>query len=141
MKTDATIHYMSRIREKVNEKIQSELEKAGAVGLVPSHGDLLMALYEREALTMTELADRIHRDRSTVTTLIGKLKRLGYVEVRKNPEDARSNCVYLTTKGRALHPIFIEISQALYEREYQGINEEDQKLFLKLLEKVYANFQ
>lgn len=141
MKTDATIHYMSRIREKVNEKIQFELEKAGALGLVPSHGDLLVALYEREPMTMTELADRIHRDRSTVTTLIGKLKRLGYVEVGKNPEDGRSNCVYLTMKGRALHPVFVAISEAIYEQEYQGISEEERKHFAKLLERVYANFQ
>lgn len=141
MKTDATIHYMSRIREKVNEKIQAELERAGAVGLVPSHGDLLLALYEREPMTMTELADRIHRDRSTVTTLIGKLKKQGYVDVQKNPDDARSNCAYLTAKGRALHPIFVEISEALYNQEYQGISREERELFVRLLEKVHANFQ
>lgn len=141
MKTDATIHYMSRIREKVNEIIEVELEKAGAVGLVPSHGDLLVALFERQPMTMTELAERIHRDRSTVTTLIGKLKKQGYVETQRNPEDGRSHCVNLTEKGIALRPVFVEISEALYVQEYQGISEEERVLFAQLLEKVYANFQ
>lgn len=141
MRTDATIHYMSRIREKVNEIIEVELEKAGAVGLVPSHGDLLVALFERQPLTMTEIAERIHRDRSTVTTLIGKLKKQGYIETRRNPEDGRSHCVYLTEKGIALRPVFIDISEALYTQEYQGISEEERALFAQLLEKVYANFQ
>ena len=140
MKTDNSISLIGKIRAQSNKFIVKELTKAGIVGLVPSHGDILITLFKNEEMTMTEIADEIHRDRSTVTTLVNKPLKFQYVSVRKNPQDHRSNIVSLTQRGKELEPTFKKISMRLYEIEYHGISAEDQAVFKKVLMKINDNF-
>ncbi len=140
MKADNTIHLIGRIREKANNFIVQELQKLGIKGVVPSHGDILVTLFKHNELTMTDIANRIHRDRSTVTTLVNKLMKFGYIAARKNPEDGRSSIIFLTQKGRELESGFYEISQKLYEVQYKGISDEEKQVLQKLLTKINSNF-
>lgn len=49
--------------------------------LIPSHGNILTALYENgHRMPLNEIAKRIGWDKSTVTPLVNKLASLGYVE-------------------------------------------------------------
>lgn len=137
---DNSINLIARIREKANKFILNELEKLGLKNIAPSHGDILSVLFKREEATMTELADIIHRDRSTVTALVNKLTTLGYISTRKDTNDNRSTIVYLTEKGENLKSGFMEISYKLYEVEYKGISDEEKALFQSLLERIYKNF-
>jgi Transcriptional regulators len=140
MRTDKTIYLVGRIREKANEFILKELELVGFKDIAPSHGEILATLFRHNECTMTELANSIHRDRSTVTTLVNKLIKLGYVSSKKDPNDNRSTIIFLSEKGRELEPSFREISEKLYDIEYKGITEEEKETFQKILEKIYNNF-
>lgn len=140
MKTDRTIYLIGRIREKANEFILKELEQVGFKDIASSHGDILATLFKQGECTMTDIANSIHRDRSTVTTLVNKLIKLGYISSKKDVNDNRSTIIFLTEKGRELEPSFKEISQNLYNIEYKGISEDEKKVFEKILEKIYNNF-
>lgn len=139
MKTDNTINLIGRIREKANKFLIKELENLGLTNIAPSHGDILAALFKRKEATMTEIADLIHRDRSTVTTLVNKLIKLGYVSSKKDPNDNRSSIIYLTEKGKELESGFKEISEKLYMIEYKGISDEEKDVLKSLLLKIYDN--
>ncbi|MPQ34052.1 MarR family transcriptional regulator [Clostridium estertheticum] len=140
MNTDNTINLIGRIREKANKFLLNELGKLGLQNIAPSHGDILAALFRCEEATMTEIADIIHRDRSTVTALVNKLIGLGYISSKKDPNDNRSNIIYLTEKGESLKTGFKKISQKLYMLEYNGISDEEKIIFKSLLQKIYNNF-
>ena len=140
MNTDNTISLIGKIREKADKFILKELEKLGLKNIAPSHGDILSALFELHEATMTEIADAIHRDRSTVTALVNKLTALGYVSTKKDLEDNRSSIVYLTEKGESLKPGFRRISEELYSLEYGGLSDEEKAIFRDLLQKIYNNF-
>lgn len=139
MNTDNTINLIGRIREKANKFLLKELEKLGLQNIAPSHGDILAALFKRDKATMTEISEIIHRDRSTVTTLVNKLIKLGYVSSKKDFNDNRSSIIYLTEKGKELEAGFKEISQKLYMIEYKGISEEEKMIFKSLLQKIHDN--
>lgn len=140
MNTDNTINLIGRIREKANKFLLKELSKLGLKNISPSHGDILAALFKYEEATMTEIANIIHRDRSTVTTLVTKLIRLEYVSSKKDPNDNRSSIIYLTKKGKELKSGFNEISHKLYMLEYKGFSDEEKVVFQRLLQKIYDNF-
>jgi len=139
MKIDNNIRLIGRIREKANDFIISELAKEGVIGIAPSHGDVIVALIKQKKMTLTEIANKINRDRSTVTTLVNKLIRLGYIKSQKNPKDNRSSLISLTTKGKSLKPTFEDISLKLMIAEYKGISQEERETFLKILEKILKN--
>ena len=140
MKYDNTINLISRIRELANNVIVTELEKLGVKGVVPSHGDIIVTLIKHRELTMTEIAEKINRDRSTVTTLVKKLNTIGFTATKKNERDQRSNFVFLTPKGRELEKGFKEVSERLYSIQFEGVSEEEREVFRSVLLKVYNNF-
>lgn len=141
MKHDNTLFLVGRIKENVDNFIVEEMNKMGMEGLVTSHGAILYALFFAHELTMTEIAERIHRDRATVTALIKKLLKYGYVAKKNNNEDKRSSIIYLTEKGKGLEEGFFEISAKIFEIEYEGITEEERMIFRKVLNKVYENIK
>lgn len=140
MRVDNTISRISKIKYVSNNLIVKELEKRGHSGLAPSHGDILSALIFHGEMTKTEISNKINKERSTVTTLIKKLEKEGYLSSRINEEDSRSAIVYLTPKGKIMKKDFIEISEMLYEIQYSGMSEEQIESFKKGLELVYKNF-
>jgi DNA-binding MarR family transcriptional regulator len=141
MKMDNSIQIIGRIREKANDFIMDEMKKLGCDDLVPSHGDILASLFRCGELTMTEISESIYRERSTVTTLVNKLVKLGFVKTKKNPEDSRYIIVYLTQKGKELKPYFYSISKKMYEIEYQGISDDEKIIFNELLNKIHNNLK
>lgn len=140
MNTKNVISLISKTREKINRFIVSEMLKQGIDGIVTSHGDIIYALYKKPRLTMAEIAQKIARDKSTVTALVDKLVRLGYVTKERDTEDTRVVYVTLTTKGNELKPIFEAISRSVLDVLYLDISEKEKEDLIRILNKIYNNF-
>ena len=89
---------------------------------------------------MKVLAEKIGRDKSTVTALVKKLMKAGYVTRKRDPRDGRIVFLCLTPKGRALQPDFETISQRLISTAFKGFSMEDRKNLIAGLEKMLRNF-
>ncbi|MCR3760685.1 MarR family winged helix-turn-helix transcriptional regulator [Clostridium felsineum] len=140
MNTGDIISLISKISEKTNKFIINEMKSFGIKDLAPSHGDILFVLLKNEKLTMKEISEKINKDKSTVTALIDKLIKHGYVEKTRDFKDNRVVFVTLTKKGRELKPLFEAISHNLLSTAYKDINEEESEELLKTLVKLYNNF-
>jgi len=127
---------VSKIHDKGNRFIIEELKKYGADGLVPSHGDILVCLYEQDKMTMKDIADKIHRTRPTVTVLVDKLEKLGYIKREISQEDSRYTYIVLTKKGQDFKPIFEKISENLNNMLYKNLSEEESDILENLLQKI-----
>ncbi len=141
MRTDNTISLIGRVRGQANKLIYRELHDRGHKGLAPSHGNVLAVLLSKGEMTKTEISNAIGRDRSTVTVLLKKLEKNGYITTRVNDEDSRSAIVYLTEKGEAFREGFTEISEKIYDVQFRGMTEEQITQFKSCLEILYTNFK
>ena len=74
-----TVNQLARTLGLANRFLLEQLEQYGLAGIAPSHGDILVQLFAHGELPMSELAQRIGRDPSTVTALVRKLAAGGYV--------------------------------------------------------------
>ena len=70
-----------------------------------------------------------------VTVLVDKLEREGYVSKKPDPEDSRGVLVELTAKGRALEPVFQDISDGLNELIANRLSKEEIDQLNALLQK------
>ncbi|WP_127540809.1 MarR family winged helix-turn-helix transcriptional regulator [Paenibacillus illinoisensis] len=127
------IALIARIRDHVNKRIVQELEQHDVTGIVPSHGDILMFLYREDSLSIKMLAERVHRTQPTVTVLVNKLEKLGYVERSKSVEDSRVTLIRLTEQGRQLKPIFEQVSETIQDMFYGGMTDEQAEQLESLL--------
>jgi DNA-binding MarR family transcriptional regulator len=62
----------------------------------------LLALWESDAASVKELGERLSLDSATLTPLLKRLEKQGFVERRRDVEDGRVVRVVLTKHGRAL---------------------------------------
>ena len=127
---------ISKIHEKGNRFIIEELKRNGIEGLVPSHGDILVCLYERNKMTMKDISDKIRRTRPTVTVLVDKLEKLGYVKREVSKEDSRYTYIVLTKKGLDFKHVFEKISNNLNDMLYKNLSDSETDTLEKLLKKI-----
>ena len=113
---------ISTIHEKGNRFIIEELKSNGADGLVPSHGDILVCLYQNDKMTMKEIADKINK--------------LGYIKREISQEDSRYTYIVLTKKGQDFKPVFEKISEDLNNMLYKNLSEDESDILENLLQKI-----
>jgi DNA-binding MarR family transcriptional regulator len=141
MKPQQIISLISKIRDSANQLILQELERHGIKGIVPSHGDILVILFSRDSVPMSELASLINKKKNTVTTLVDKLFKLGYVVKVNDPGDSRITLVCLTQKRRSLQTAFSRVSDVLLDKVYAGISEKEKGAVIKILLKIKNNLE
>jgi DNA-binding MarR family transcriptional regulator len=139
MKKDQIIFLIGRIQYKASRFLTRELRKHDIKGLATSHGEILGALMFRGPLSMTEIARIIDKDKSTITALVNKLIRLGYVEKRKYGADNRFNHIAVTQKGEELKPAFVSIARKLRTLAYKDIPDDERETMVRLLAKLNEN--
>lgn len=132
----AILSLISKIHEKGNRFIIEELKNNGVEGLVPSHGDILVCLYKNNKMTMKDIANCIHRTKPTVTVLVDKLEKLGYLKRAASDKDSRSTYVILTQKGEDFKATFDQISNNLNKMLNKNLSENEIKLLEELLKKM-----
>jgi len=141
MKDKYIVYFISRTKKKMIKFIERKLFENSLDDLIPSHGNILTALYDNDGvLTMKAVADLIGKDKSTVTPLVNKLLKLGYIKKEKCKEDKRVTFIKLTDKGKGIESKFKAISNEVVTTAYKGFSQEEKEIFLRLLKKLSNNF-
>ncbi|MGD8534967.1 MAG: MarR family winged helix-turn-helix transcriptional regulator [Candidatus Aminicenantes bacterium] len=88
---------------------------------------------------MKDLAVGINKKKNTVTTLINKLIRFGYVQKSTDMHDHRVSWISLTEKAESLKKDFKEISDELLSLTYYGFSEKEKREVMNYLDRIAEN--
>lgn len=72
------------------------------LGLTYTQYITFMVLWEKDGLTVGEIGSRLHLDNGTLTPMLKKMEKQGYVNRHRDPDDERRVVVDLTDLGREL---------------------------------------
>ena len=139
-KYSSIIHLSGRLTAGANALIARELLDHGIDDIVPAYGDILVALFTNNGMTMTDLAVKTHRTKSTISILTVKLEKLGYVARCQNEADRRVSNVFLTEKGKSLEPVFQAVSQRLDATLASALPQDEAQNLEALLSKALTAF-
>jgi DNA-binding MarR family transcriptional regulator len=114
-------------------------ELLAEVGLHVGQEMVLIELWEQDGLRGGELAERLGVEPPTVTRMLRRLEKCGFVERRQDPRDARSFRVYLTGEGRSLEGPVARCWERVGEKAFAGMSVGERRTFRRLLTKVRAN--
>jgi DNA-binding MarR family transcriptional regulator len=124
---------VGRLRSQIRDEIQKELDARGIVGIDASYAEVFCSIAEYDAVTVTFIAERCFRTKSTISFLVDKLLKAGYVRKTRDAQDGRAVCIALTEKGRNVYEQFEEITGAINKRLMSGFKKKEKKKLLKLL--------
>ncbi|RRD63895.1 MarR family winged helix-turn-helix transcriptional regulator [Fretibacterium sp. OH1220_COT-178] len=133
---DDIAHNIALLRNGINTFLMARLTEEGVVGLAPSHGAVLVALYEGGAQPMKAVCDRVNRDKSTLTVLARKLESLGYIRREADKNDSRVTILCLTEKGIAFRALFERISEELRRTVWGDASEREKEAFCRQLSEM-----
>jgi DNA-binding MarR family transcriptional regulator len=99
----------------------------------------LRALWEEDGLPHSELAHLLHVKPPTITHMIRRMERAGFVQRRPDPEDERVSRVYLTDAGRAIQDEIQRVFCELDAELFAGFTPEEQVQLQCLLRRLREN--
>ena len=97
-KEDRLIYLVFTAQQRLRLHLRDELMNAG-VKITLVQAGILFLLREKTGRAMSELAQLLSLDNSTVTGLIDRLETLGSVRRKVNPKDRRMSLIHITGQG------------------------------------------
>ncbi len=135
------VYFISKTKKKMVKFIEKKLYEKELYNLVPSYGNILTVLYDHNGmLSMKQIGTLLGKEKSTITVIVDKLEKLGYVIKIKSENDRRSTFVCLTEMGKDIEKKFEEISFDVQRTAYNNFTQEEKSEFLRLLKKMNQNF-
>lgn len=123
---------------KLKQFIAAKLRKA-QVPLTPEQFMLIDLLWNHGQMSQQELADRMQKDKNSVTQLVDAIERKGFVVRQQNAKDRRSNTIILTDKAIELRDEAKQKGISILDEMLEGISEEELRSFLSTLHKLNEN--
>ena len=117
------------LRQRMNSAVAE-------LGLTAPQAAVLLALPGSDDPTPSVLADALGIDRPTMTGLIGRLERDGWVRLLPHPTDGRARIITPTEKTLHAIPDIAEASRAVSAGALEGLSEPERELLLGLLARV-----
>ncbi len=138
---DHVLFLTSRLQERANRFLIGELHKKGIYGLEPSHGVILRQLYIRGPLSMSRLAELADRTKPTITVLVRKLLKHGFVKRVRDTGDRRVFMISLTDKAMYFARDLEKISNRMRRKVFTGFKPREKQELADLLERAIGNFE
>ena len=76
---------------------------------------VMMVMWEKETVSSKELSESLHLDYGTLTPVLKKLEKTGYLTRERSTEDERLLSIALTDNGRELKKKAVSIPTAIAE--------------------------
>jgi DNA-binding MarR family transcriptional regulator len=127
------VNHLARILEQA---LRKQIEP---LGVVPGQFAQLLALYEEDGLTQTELCDRVRIEQPTMANTLARMERDGLIERVPDPHDRRRSRVMLTPRARRLQTRLVAAAQDVNAAATEGLDTQQRQAFLHTLGKIIDN--
>ncbi len=107
------------------------------IPITPGHMSILCTLFRGDGIGMTELSRKSHFDNSTITGLVDRLERDGFLVRSDVPGDRRAYNILLTAKSLKLRDDIEQISRFVAEEMLEGCSAVEIRHFRKVLVNIF----
>jgi len=119
------------------ERLRGKMEE---IGIHWAQGFVLMHLWHHDGVPQTEIARARHIRPATVTSMLQRMERDGWIHRKRDADDQRVVRVHLTLKAKQLHAEARDVFREM-EEEFSGIYTDEERATLhRLLLKLHDRF-
>lgn len=141
MKAENNLGYLLNKAAKITRgELNNRLSEVGITA--PQYAvlkDLWITNAEHET-TPAFVAERLHSDRPTISGIIDRLEKQGFIYRRNNPEDRRSLIVGLTEVAKEQMKVFEEMSNDTIAKALDGFADNEISELKSYLKRIINNF-
>ena len=115
------------------------LSRNGLEDLAGARGRVIFALWNEDNIPIKKLVEKISLDKATLTGIIDRLERDGYVKRTPSPDDKRATLISRTGKDEIFKSKIPEISKQQNRLFYKGFSPREIKEFEGYLKRILVN--
>lgn len=134
------LSYISRAHHMGASYIEILLKEKGIKNLGHSHIRIIIILSVYKKLSMKEISEMISKDKSTVTSLVNKLEKLGYVKKSVCRNDKRVTFLELQEKSEDIIETVFQVAKLFQQKVESVLTKEEIETLFFLMEKLVKNF-
>ena len=133
------LHYLlMRAFHASNREVLAQVRESG---LLPGQPKVLEHLAFHEGCTQQDIARACVMDKSTVTSVLGRMEEAGLIERRAKAEDRRVAAVFLSEAGRSAASKVLDCRTEVDTIAWAGLDEQERTQLCSLLDRVIANLE
>jgi DNA-binding MarR family transcriptional regulator len=136
---DRLIFLISKVYQKLINNLQKAFSESG-VKVTPIQVMLLFFLQKNDGSSLTQIGQGLMLENPTVTGLIDRLEKSGYVKRSDHPNDRRVYLVHITEKGNKVAKKALPIVKKLNEQIKEGYSKGEIEDFKKVLIGTFNRF-
>lgn len=127
---DCICFRLGKAARKVTKAYRDEI---GEYELTHGQFFLIVAIMEDEGLLPSELAEKTAQDRPTITGLLDRMEKGGWVERKADPKDRRSLRIYLGPRGNELRQPLLKLFEETNQKFIDRFSEKEWRLMQSFL--------
>jgi len=104
-----------------------------------ARGRVIFSLWGKDGVPIKTLCEKTSLDKSTLTGIIDRLERDGYIERKQSETDKRSTLICLTGKEKEFANNIQKVSDQMNSVFYKGFSDEEITQFDSLLQRILDN--
>ncbi|WP_282942156.1 MarR family transcriptional regulator [Paenibacillus sp. RC67] len=133
-------YIISIAAKTITNRLQQNF-KIGNYDVTPEQWIILDELWRKDGCSQLELATATYHDQPSTSRLINNLVKRGLVFRSQDPNDKRSNQIFLTDKGRGLQETLVSLVLKTVAESIDGIDGKELETCLKVLKQMTGNLQ
>jgi len=128
-------HLLSRICRLTRGRLRVKME---AIGLHRGQGLVLSYLWHNDGIPSAKIARALRISPATVTNMIKRMEKGGWIERRPDPDDQRVLRIYLTDKALSLKEEIRRSFRELEDEITDVLTDEEEEFLRAVLLKVHS---
>ncbi len=109
----------------LGDRIFARMLKNYRIEINPAQGRIMFALWQEDRIPIGELAQRTALEKSTLTAMLDRLEKMGYVRRVHSERDRRAILVERTQRDRFMQDIYVKVSRDMSGLFYEGFSEDE----------------
>lgn len=138
-KDDRLIYLVFTAQQKLRTYLKNAMSESG-VTITPAQSAILFLLKKKNGQTMSGLSSVLSLDNSTLTGLVDRLERAGFVRRNAGTADRRASHVFITDSGGEEIERARIVIRRVNDRIREDFTDEEMEAFKKVLRSFFERF-
>ena len=130
---------LSQVHQVCGRVWNKILRENNMADLEGARGRIIFALWGNDGVPIKTLCEKTSLDKSTLTGIIDRLERDGYIERKPSETDKRSTLISLTGKEQEFAKNIQKVSNQMNKIFYKGFTDEEILQFDSMLARILEN--
>ncbi len=130
---------IAKIHQLSNRIFTKKLKEYGLDELNSAQGRIMFVLWREDNISIHELSKKTQLSKSTLTSMLDRLEKAGFIKRVHSSKDRREIIIKLTEKNISLQDKYVDVSKEMTKLFYNKLSEVEIDEFENYLRRILDN--